>query len=92
MGGGALKVEASHILRIPVPVFGLSEWKTLSILGQTLVSKGIENVLGDIDMIVCSVLLGRQATQEDCKDLSRISFDAKSRREHKKRTLINNVD
>ena len=51
LGGGALKLEATHIRQIPVPVFSDADCQTLGALGQRLADAG-PSVLADIDQFV----------------------------------------
>lgn len=51
LGGGALKLEATHIRQIPVPVFLDSDCRKLGVLGQRLAG-GDSSALGDIDQLV----------------------------------------
>lgn len=37
MGGGALKLEATHLRRLPIPDFSNEQWSKLSLLGKELV-------------------------------------------------------
>jgi len=84
MGGGALKVEAAHLRRMPVPMLGADEWCRLSALGCRLADGvgGIE----DIDRLVASALLGRVANMKEISALSLIAEEGRQRREnHKKK-------
>jgi len=36
LGGGALKVEATHLRRLPIPAFDDAEWRELSTIGRAL--------------------------------------------------------
>lgn len=85
MGGGALKVEASHLLRIPVPRFTQAEWAGLSRLGRKLATQSNDDLQADIDELVCSALLGRSATRDELQALSLIALEAKTRRERRKK-------
>jgi hypothetical protein len=93
MGGGALKVEASHLLRVPVPRFKQAEWEVLSSLGRELVSQSDATLCSSIDELVCSALLGRPVTNEEYYQLSMIALDARQRRERrKKKELVATIE
>ena len=51
LGGGALKLEASHLRQIPIPRISLATRNELNMLGRKL-SKNISNILTQIDEIV----------------------------------------
>lgn len=85
MGGGALKVEATHLRRFPVPPFDSLQLRSLSELGQELVtSRSDVDVTRDaIDAVVSRALgcpPGRTA------ELRQIANDGQARRaKHKAR-------
>lgn len=57
MGGGALKVEAAHLRRLPVPPLGNERIRKLSKLGEKLaIDDGIQKTLTVIDEIVAQAL------------------------------------
>jgi hypothetical protein len=84
MGGGALKVEATHLRRLPVPSLDATQWKNLSDLGRRMASakKAIEceGVLEHIDDVVVSALLGRPASKSDVHRLHQLIIEGISRR------------
>ncbi|OEU71587.1 MAG: hypothetical protein BA863_05605 [Desulfovibrio sp. S3730MH75] len=82
MGGGALKVEATHLRRIPVPQFEDERLHHLSKLGRRLAENG--SGLEEIDQLVASALLGRTAKQEETAALSRLAEEGRIRRGRKK--------
>lgn len=83
MGGGALKVEAAHLRRMPVPKLRASEWRRLSAFGRRLADDG--EGIEDINKLIASALLGRAAKQEERAALSRLADEGKERRaNHKK--------
>lgn len=51
LGGGALKLEATHIRQIPVPVFSDADCRKLGALGQRLAASDYA-ALADIDQLV----------------------------------------
>lgn len=54
LGGGALKLEATHIRQIPVPVFSDADCRKLGALGQRLAASDYA-ALADIDQLVLAV-------------------------------------
>lgn len=58
MGGGALKLEATQIRKIPIPVLEMKAISELSILGKNLIKRNAKtkNILNDIDVIVLKYL------------------------------------
>jgi hypothetical protein len=88
MGGGALKVEASHLRRMPIPSMLPRQWASLASLGRRLASTREPGaVLADIDRAVAEVASGGKARARDVKDLTLMTADARERRaRHKKST------
>jgi len=59
MGGGALKVEASHIREIPIPKLNSQKWKKMDELGRLLADSGGlggETIIVQIDDFLASAL------------------------------------
>jgi hypothetical protein len=59
LGGGALKVEAAHMRRLPIPVLPPGTWSDLSRLGCDLASgdpSTVNAVLEDIDLLIFASL------------------------------------
>jgi hypothetical protein len=54
MGGGALKIEATHIRRIPVPIMSAVNWAQLSKLGCSLAHK--KQGLDEINNLILSCM------------------------------------
>lgn len=79
MGGGALKVEAAHLRRLPVPLFSSGSWETLSDLGKGLADTASH--LAEINQIVASAALGRRAKTLDINRLSELAIEGRTRRE-----------
>jgi predicted RNA methylase len=86
MGGGALKVEATHLKKIPVPELNPGDWSQLSILGKQLSEKDHDNVTGvldAIDKVIVSGLTGskelKKAT-EQLHHLAKIHLERRLRR------------
>jgi len=66
MGGGALKVEATHLKKIPVPELNPGDWSQLSIFGKQLAGGGHDNVAGVLDAID-KVVVSRLTGSKDLK-------------------------
>jgi len=61
LGGGALKVEASHVRRTPVPSLQPRAWAELDQLGKTLAAEGWTGALGEsINNAVADALGSRE--------------------------------
>lgn len=59
MGGGALKLEATHLRRLPVPRFTAEQWANLSAFGRVLTKdEDVSGVLDDIDREVSLAVFG----------------------------------
>lgn len=52
MGGGALKVEAVHLKKLPIPDFNETTWQKLSILGQQLTTQKSKLALEKINTLI----------------------------------------
>jgi hypothetical protein len=64
LGGGALKVEATHLKRIPIPNLNTDDWNKLSILGEKLVTKGLINpdeIINSINEVIATHIFGKKA-------------------------------
>lgn len=82
MGGGALKVEATHLSRMPVPKLGKEKWLRLSEIGQRLAMDG--SGLNEANALVASALLGRKARKDEIAALDRLAEDGSERRKKHK--------
>jgi hypothetical protein len=82
MGGGALKVEATHLRRLAVPRLSETEISCLSVLGRRLAKDG--DNMHDIDCLVASALLGRAPTKRELTALSQVAEDGIKRRKQQK--------
>lgn len=84
MGGGALKVEAAHLRRLPVPPMDEAVLSQLSVLGKRLArtksAKTIEALLEEIDAVTAEAALGRETSDDDVKTLRRLAAAGKMRR------------
>jgi hypothetical protein len=57
MGGGALKVEATHMRRVPVPALADSVWQRLSVLGHELADDPApDTTLSAIDSVIFTAI------------------------------------
>lgn len=84
MGGGALKVEATHLRRLPVPRLSPAQWKRLDVLGKRL-AKGGSGFIA-INRLVISGVLGRTCTDKEVASLEELAIEGKTRRDgHKKK-------
>lgn len=85
MGGGALKVEAAHLRRLPVPPMDTEVVSRLAILGKRLAraktAKTVKALLGKIDAAVASAALGREALEDDVNTLKGLAAAGRVRRE-----------
>ena len=93
VGVGALKVEATHLRRMPIPDMSAREWERLSILGRSLADGRRE--IGPIDELITSALFGRASTPEQQAMLSSIAEEGRSRRVNNRRNKTssdNNIE
>lgn len=62
MGGGALKLEATHLRRLPLPVLPTKQWGSLSRLGRKLASGDqVDKTLNEINRQIAHSLFGKKA-------------------------------
>jgi tRNA1(Val) A37 N6-methylase TrmN6 len=82
MGGGALKLEATHIRRLPIPKLSSEDWEQLRVLGQALVTDGSHHrILEEIDNLIAFRLFGVDRAKESLAALCEInSLCLKARR------------
>jgi hypothetical protein len=78
MGGGALKVEATHLRRLPVPRLSPAQWKKLDVLGKHLAKDGSR--LLAINRLVASGVLGRMVSYKEVTSLEALAIEGKTRR------------
>lgn len=78
MGGGALKIEATHLRRLPIPNLSTNQLRVLNKLGVSLAKyKNIDKVVTEIDAVIASSLgCDSQGTME----LRCIALAGKARR------------
>ena len=81
MGGGALKVEAAHLRRFPVPAFNEEQLGKLSLHGDELAAvaehTGAEAVMNRINVVVAEAL---GCDREGIKELRQIARAGQERR------------
>ena len=86
LGGGALKVEAAHLRKLPIPELDTADWKQLSNLGKSLTesgSAGIGKILDAIDKVIVSRLIGTRKTKEKIAQLRYLAQSCLKRRMRK---------
>ena len=83
LGGGALKLDASHIRRMPVPQLSARAIVSLNKAGQELTQESPE-VRATIDDIVLRGVVGSEVQQRELRSLS-TSLEGRSRRLHLER-------
>ena len=86
LGGGALKLDASHIRRMPVPHLSEHAIQELNKAGQELTLESLE-VQAAIDDIVLRGVVGSEIQERELRNLS-ISLEERSRRLHIERQRI----
>jgi N-6 DNA Methylase len=81
MGGGALKLEATHLRRLPIPRLTSAQWSQLDTLGKQLSKSATSRALLDtIDRIVISAIQGSQSLPLDIRDLERLKREQLTKR------------
>lgn len=74
LGGGALKVEASHLRKLPIPRLSPNQWRELSRLGQLLVQSrsSLKETQEAIDLLVVDAIVGKRKAQKKLLELQSI--------------------
>ncbi len=86
MGGGALKVEATHLRRLPVPKFGVQSLITLSALGKQLIEgANVQATLSQIDEHIAQTLGYDQAGTAELKEIARTGQARRAKHNKKRR-------
>jgi len=83
MGGGALKLEATHLKKIPLPNFRSDEISRLDTLGRALSQSGDPLILRKIDELVVGVFFAKDSVQDKLNQLKAIvrrRLDERSKR------------
>lgn len=88
MGGGALKLEAAHLRRFPVPAFDDEHLRKLSQLGEKLAAKAerekAKSVLSGIDAVVMRVLGCDGEAIEELRQIARAGQARRAKHNTKK--------
>ncbi|MBU2575292.1 MAG: SAM-dependent methyltransferase [Elusimicrobia bacterium] len=71
LGGGALKVEAAHLRKLPIPKFSPNQWQKLSLLGQQLAQNrgSHEETQEAIDIFIIEAIVGKKKAQKKLSEL-----------------------
>jgi hypothetical protein len=83
LGGGALKVEATDLRHIALPVFDSLTIQSLTRLGKRLVSRDADEVVDEIDWLIASTLVGNRKADRlsvALRALARGGLDNRSRK------------
>lgn len=73
MGGGALKLEATHLRHLPIPALDEKGWKKMSDLGQRLTSTGHHaKMFREIDTVILKSLFGSKGLSKKHSELRKI--------------------
>jgi len=81
MGGGALKLEATHLRSTPIPIFSPNELTIFSQLGKTLVdNQASASILEEIDDYMMEIFFGKKHKIQKLGELNRIKNQKLSQR------------
>lgn len=80
MGGGALKVEATHLRRLPIPVLDKVQWSEFTRLGHQLANGWKSVIIDEADGLLVRVLHGDDALEERIASLRFIMSERAERR------------
>lgn len=80
MGGGALKLEATHIKRIPFPILNKAQIKKLDTLGKKLTDSTNSDILRRIDEAVAGVLFEKDVLPEKLRQLEKLISQRRNER------------
>jgi hypothetical protein len=84
MGGGALKLEATHIRRLPIPVLSAQQWDELSTLGHKLANKeDSETILNEINVQIAQALFGKEKMASALEKIESINSERLAARNRK---------
>ncbi len=84
MGGGALKLEATHIRRLPIPVLSAQQWDELSTLGHQLAQgEDSETILNEINFKIAQALFGRETAAPALEKIEVINSERLAARNRK---------
>jgi hypothetical protein len=90
MGGGALKLESTHMRRLPVPRLQRSDFRRLSSLGKRLAIGGVgaNRIRDQIDEVVLVRLLGKSEWKKNRIALNLLRETARARRSRRSKSTI----
>ncbi len=80
MGGGALKLEAAHIKRIPFPILSKAQIKKLDTLGKKLTDSTNSAILRRIDEAVAGILFEKDVLPEKLRQLDKLISQRRNER------------
>ena len=84
MGGGALKLEATHLRRLPFPVMSPKAWKVLDQLGGDLIRlSGGTDIRPRIDKTVVAEIFDGRGVEQKLAAMAIIQENLLSKRKHK---------
>lgn len=84
MGGGALKLEATHLRRLPVPALSAERWNELSGLGHQLASgTNTARTISEINRKVAGAIFGEDQVAQAVEQIDRINKDRLESRKKK---------
>jgi hypothetical protein len=87
MGGGALKLEATHLRTMPVPDFPEQAWDQLDLLGGKLASSSANerlDVVRKIDILICKEMYGTTCFENKLMKLQAVASKQQATRIRKK--------
>ncbi len=85
MGGGALKLEATHLRRLPIPAVSPAAWKALDQLGSDLIRQAeAASVRDRIDQTILGEFFGGRGVEKKLASLTSLQEDLLCKRNHKK--------
>jgi hypothetical protein len=84
LGGGALKLEATHLRYLPIPALSKEQWTQMSILGEQL-STGVdaEATLLEVDRTLGQIMFGEENAVETIAAVKRLSSQSLENRMRK---------
>ncbi len=93
MGGGALKLEATHLRDLPLPELGHQEWSELERMGANVLAagslgKGTARIQRRIDRIILSALAAKTFSDSEADRLVAVLSEAVNRLRLKRRRTI----
>ncbi|MEM5479803.1 N-6 DNA methylase [Pseudoalteromonas fuliginea] len=83
MGGGALKLEAAHIKKTPMPLFSEGELLSLTTIGKQLSNKICESALEHVDRIILKNLQKQSFSEKGVAQLKKIVSNRRIARKRK---------